>query len=77
MLTKDEKEFIEIIKPKVKKFLKTRTKKDLDWGVGSFILSEKGNIYHGVPFPTAREIHGEENAIGSMVTDEGLNSWWE
>jgi len=43
-------------------------------GVGAFILSEKGNIYHGVPFPVARAIHGEENAIGSMVTKEGLNT---
>ncbi len=73
-LTDEEKKFIKTVKPEVEKFLKTRTPEDVDWGVGSFILSEKGKIYHGVPFPAARTIHGEENAVGTMVTEEGLDA---
>ncbi|MFQ5883521.1 MAG: hypothetical protein ACE5IO_00305 [Thermoplasmata archaeon] len=38
------------------------------------MLSEAGNIYHGVPFGVARRIHGEENAIGSMVSEEGVDA---
>lgn len=43
-------------------------------GAGSYVLSEKNNIYHGVPFEVARWTHGEENAIGTMLTEEGENS---
>jgi len=38
---------------------------------GSFVLSTKNKIYHGVPFDAAVSIHGEENAIGALVTEEG------
>ncbi|MHA2434173.1 MAG: cytidine deaminase family protein [Candidatus Thorarchaeota archaeon] len=64
-LTEEEKEFIERVKPLVKKFLETSRE------VGSYVLSENGNIYHGVPFEHIRCIHGEENAIGTMLTEEG------
>jgi len=37
-------------------------------------LSGKNKIYHGVPFGVARWIHGEENAIGTLVTEEGTKS---
>jgi cytidine deaminase len=58
-LTKDEREFIENVK-------KLNYKKG-----GSFILSRKNKIYHGVPFEAAVCVHGEENAIGAMITEEG------
>lgn len=48
--------------------------KGIEPGAGSYVLSESGNIYHGVPFLTARMIHGEESAIGAMVTEEGTSS---
>ena len=73
-LTEEEKEFIERVKPMLKKFLELCEKEGIEPGAGSYILSEKGNIYHGVPFEAARSIHGEENAIGTMVTEEGINS---
>jgi cytidine deaminase len=58
-LTKEENVFLENVK-----------KLDYKKG-GSFILSTKNKIYHGVPFDAAVSIHGEENAIGAMVTEEG------
>lgn len=72
--TEEEMEFVERMRPKVEEFLRTRTETDIDNGVGSFVLSEVGNIYHGVPFGAARWIHGEENAIGSMVSGEGVDA---
>jgi cytidine deaminase len=39
---------------------------------GSFVLSDKNNYYHGIAYDTARCIHGEENAIGNMLTEEGM-----
>lgn len=71
-LTQEETEFIERIRPRVKEFLETRSERDIDIGVGAFILSEKGGVYHGVPFIGPRVVHAEENAIGSMVTEEGV-----
>ena len=73
-LTKEEKDFIERVKPLLKKFLQMCKKEGIEPGAGSYVLSEKDNIYHGVPFGVARWIHGEENAIGTMVTEEGENS---
>lgn len=58
-LTDEEREFLENVK-------KLNYRKG-----GSFILSRKGNIYYGVPFEAAVCIHGEENAIGAMITEEG------
>jgi cytidine deaminase len=58
-LTKKEREFLESVK-------KLNYKKG-----GSFILFGKNKIYHGVPFEAAVCIHGEENAIGTMITEEG------
>ena len=57
-LTKEEREFLENVK-------KLNYRKG-----GSFILSRKGNIYHGVPFEASVCVHGEENAIGAMITEE-------
>jgi cytidine deaminase len=62
-LTKEENEFIERVK-KSEKYKKG----------GAFVLSVKNNIYHGIPFEAAVNIHGEENAIGSMITVEGMKS---
>jgi len=73
-LTTKEKAFIEQVKPLLKKFLKLCKKEGIKPGAGTYVLSEKNNIYHGVPFEVARWIHGEENAIGTMVTEEGINS---
>lgn len=73
-LTKEEKEFIECVKPLLKKFLEMCKKEGIEPGAGSYVLSEKNNIYHGVPFGVARLIHGEENATGTMVTEEGTNA---
>jgi len=39
-----------------------------------FIYFTNDNIYHGVPFEVVRTIHGEENAIGTMITEEGKYS---
>ncbi|MCK5347013.1 MAG: hypothetical protein KAR20_26570, partial [Candidatus Heimdallarchaeota archaeon] len=41
---------------------------------GTFILSKRNNYYHGIAFDTARCIHGEENAIGTMLTEEGMDA---
>jgi len=73
-MTKKEKEFVERVKPMLKKFLQLCKKEGIEPGAGSYVLSEKNNVYHGVPFGVARWIHGEENAIGTMVTEEGINS---
>jgi len=37
---------------------------------GSFVLSSKNKIYHGVPYEALNWIHGEQIAIGSMLTEE-------
>ena len=73
-LTKEEREFIERVEPKLKKFLQMCKKEGIEPGAGTYILSEKNKIYHGVPFGVARWIHGEENAIGTMVAEEGIYS---
>jgi cytidine deaminase len=73
-LTEEENALLERLKPLVKEFLETRTEVDIDNGVGSYVVSQKGNLYHGVPFGAARWIHGEENAIGNMITKEGVDA---
>ena len=73
-LTGDEREFLECVKPLLNRFLQMCEEEGIEPGAGSYVLSEKGNIYHGVPFGVARWIHGEENAIGTLVTEEGVNS---
>jgi len=73
-LTKDELEFVERVKPLLKRFLQFCRKERIEPGAGSYVLSESNNIYHGVPFSVARDIHGEENVIGAMVTEEGIKS---
>jgi len=73
-LTEEEKEFIERVRPLLKNFLKISQKEGIEPGAGSYVLSKEKNIYHGVPFDVARCIHGEENAIGTMVTEEGVNA---
>lgn len=73
-LNEDEKRFVDSVRDVVTEFLETRTEEDIDNGVGAFVLSESGSVYHGVPVGAARWTHGEENAIGSMVTQEGVTS---
>jgi len=73
-LSTEEKAFIRCVKPLLKRFLKMCEKEGIEPGAGTYVSSEKNNIYHGVPFDGARPIHGEENAIGTMVTEEGINS---
>jgi cytidine deaminase len=73
-LNEDEKEFVDSVRDVVTEFLETRTKEDIDNGIGSFVLAESGSVYHGVPVGAARWTHGEENAIGNMVTQEGVTS---
>ncbi len=73
-LTKEEQEFVERVKPLLRRFLQLCGKEGIEPGAGSYVLSERNNIYHGVPLSTARDIHGEENAIGAMVTEEGIKS---
>lgn len=73
-LTEDEKEFVERVKPLVKKHLEMCKREGTELEEGSYVLSERGNIYHGVPFECAKGVHGEENAIGTMLTEEGLKS---
>lgn len=69
-----EEEFVDSVRADVKEFLETRSKTDIENGVGSYVLSESGTVYHGVPVGAARWTHGEENAIGTMVTQEGVTS---
>ena len=64
-LTNEEKQFIERVKPLIKEFSEKRNE------VGSYVQSTTDSIYHGVPFEHIRCIHGEENAIGTMITEEG------
>lgn len=59
------------MRPILKEFLQMCEREGIEPGAGSYVLSKKNNIYHGVPFGVARWIHGEENAIGTMVTEEG------
>jgi len=73
-LTKKEQGFIERVEPLLEGFLELCKRRGIEPGAGSYVLSETGNIYHGVPFGAAREIHGEENAIGAMVTEEGIKA---
>ena len=73
-LTRAEKGFIERVKHVHRKFLAMCETESIEPGAGSYVLSEKGNVFHGVPFDVARCIHGEENAIGTMVTEEGFNA---
>jgi len=73
-LTKEEKDFIECVKPILTTFLEMCKNEGIEPGAGSYVLSETNNVYHGVPFGVARWIHGEENAIGTMVTEEGISS---
>jgi cytidine deaminase len=73
-LNEDEKRFVDSVRDVVTEFLETRTEKDIDNGIGSFVLSDSGSVYHGVPVGAARWTHGEENAIGNMVTQEGVSS---
>lgn len=73
-LTIEEKDFIERVRPLLKAYLELCEEKGIDPGAGSYVLSESNNIYHGVPFVVARGIHGEENAIGTMLTEEGITS---
>jgi cytidine deaminase len=73
-LSREEEEFVDVVRADVKEFLETRSKTDIDNGVGSYVLSESGTVYHGVPVGAARWTHGEENAIGTMVTQEGVAS---
>lgn len=73
-LTKEEQEFVKRVKPLLADFLQLCRREKIEPGAGSYVLSEKNNIYHGIPFGVARQIHGEENAIGNMVTEEGEKS---
>ncbi len=67
-LNDTEKNFIERVKPLVSRHLEVSRE------VGSYVLSESGNVYHGIPFEHIRCIHGEENATGTMLTEEGKDS---
>jgi cytidine deaminase len=73
-LSEEELAFIERVKPILEDYLEFLREQNLEPGAGSYVLSTTGRIYHGVPFIGARGIHGEENAIGSMITEEGLNA---
>lgn len=76
-LTNEEKHFIERVRPLLMDFLEMCEEEGIEPGAGSYVLSERGKIYHGVPFEHIRCIHGEENAIGTMLTEEGQNSKFE
>jgi len=73
-LSEEEREFVEQVRPLLERYLALCKRKGVEPGAGSFVLSEEGRIYHGVPFHAARSIHGEENAIGAMVTHETIKS---
>ena len=68
-LNDSERNFLERVKPLVNSYL------EMSREVGSYVLSENDSIHHGVPFDTGiREVHGEENAVGTMLTEEGKNT---
>ncbi len=71
-LSKGEREFLASVKPLITAYLDFCKKNGIEPGAGSYILSESGRIFHGIPFDVARCIHGEENAIGAMLTEEGI-----
>ena len=73
-LTEKELAFIDRVKPHLENYLRLLKKKGVEPGAGSYVLSENGNVYHGVPFGAARTIHGEENAIGTMLTEESVKA---
>lgn len=73
-LTEEEIAFIEKVKPRLENYLRLLKKKRVEPGAGSYVLSLDGNVYHGVPFSAARTIHGEENAIGTMLTEESVKA---
>jgi len=74
ILNDSEEEFIERGKPLIKKHQEMCKRVGSEPEEGSYVLSEKSNIYHGVPFECAGGVHGEENAIGTMLTEEGKNA---
>jgi len=73
-LSEEEREFVKRVRPLLRRYLTLCKRRGVKPGAGSFVLSEEGRIYHGVPFYAARSIHGEENAIGAMVTHETVRS---
>ncbi|UCD44911.1 MAG: hypothetical protein JSV27_12520 [Candidatus Bathyarchaeota archaeon] len=73
-LSEKEQAFIERVRSMLETYIEFLGECGIEPGAGSYILSTSGRIYHGVPFIGARGIHGEEDAIGSMITEEGLNA---
>ncbi len=68
-LTDAEKEFVERVKPLLKEYKEMCKKAGYEQpAAGSYVLSERGKIYHGVPFDWGT--CGERNAIGTLVTEE-------
>jgi len=44
-LTKEELEFVERVRPLLKEFLRFCKKRGIEPGAGSYVLSERNNIY--------------------------------
>lgn len=74
-LTILEKKLVEYAKRNLKKH-SVRDLEDNCPNPGSFVLSSKNNIYHGIAFDdrTGRIVHGEINVLATMATEENYNS---
>lgn len=73
----DEQKVINYAREELKKKI-WRFKSDNTFNPGCFILSNEGNIYHGVAFDDIgdklKPVHAEVVAIATMFTEEGPNS---
>ena len=74
-LTKEELGVLTYAREVLAKHLHQCRKLKINPNPGSFVLSTKGKIYHGIALDTGiRTVHGEENAIGTMCTEESEKS---
>ncbi len=76
-LTKDEQRLIDFARKTLDKHI-VIFPDDGTPNPGAFVISDKGNIYHGVAFDGISagmlSVHAEIVAIATMCTEEGLNA---
>ncbi len=76
-LTEDEQRLVEYAKKTLEKHVVVFPS-DGERNPGAFVISDKGNIYHGVAFGGISDgeqcVHAEVVAIATMCTEEGLKA---
>jgi cytidine deaminase len=75
--TKDEQRLVDFAKQILEKHIVINPDDGMP-NPGAFVISERGNIYHGVAFDGISDgmlpVHAEVVAIATMCTEEGLNA---